>query len=149
LAIAHRSIIFLRSSARASVNATGPGLKDQRRFDFVHVLVLPSRDFGKPRPRYDALGPKFLAAPRADDELRRSRYDLLSYDDPVLGSVLVTAVGENIDAAGDLDGALKPTRFPDITGSSHSAALSLASTVASIQNYIDAVAVSFHHLCDQ
>jgi hypothetical protein len=98
----------LRSSARASVNATGPGLKDQRRFDFVHVLVLPSRDFGKPRPRYDAVAPKFLGAPRADDELRRSRYDLLSYDDPVLGSALVSTVGENVDPAGDLDKLRNP-----------------------------------------
>src|SRR6516162_7116092 len=88
------------------------GLQDQRRFDFVDILVPHRRDFSKPRPRYDPLGPKFLAAPRADDQIRFPLDDLLGGHNAVLGSAPVPAVGD-VGAADDFDELRNPTNSGD------------------------------------
>jgi len=71
------------------------------------------------RPRRDALGPEFLAAPRANDQIGSLRYDLLSRHDPVSGGALGSAVGKDVDSAGDLDKLRNPS-IPEISRSSHS-----------------------------
>jgi len=83
--------------------SSGTRLQDQGRLDLVHVLALHRRYSIEPRPRCDSLGSEFLAAPRPDDQIRFPRYDLLGCDNAVLGSALIPAIGENVDAAGDLD----------------------------------------------
>ena len=85
------------------------GLQDQRRFDLVQILALNSRDLRKSSPRHNTLGPEFLVAPRPDDHIRLPRDDRFSRDNTVLGSAVVPAVGENVDAASDLDKLRNPT----------------------------------------
>jgi hypothetical protein len=65
--------------------------------------VLHSRELCKPRPRYNAFRPEFLAAPRADDQIGFARDHLLSRHNTVFGSFLIPTIGEDVDPAGDLD----------------------------------------------
>jgi len=67
----------------------------------------------KPAPRCNALGPKFLAAPRADDQTGLSRDNFLNCHYPVLGCALISAIGENVDAAGDLYKLRNPSNSGD------------------------------------
>jgi len=57
----------------------------------------------EPRPRHNTLGPEFLAAPRADDQIGFPLDHLLRGHNAVLGSALIPAISEDVDAAGDLD----------------------------------------------
>jgi len=50
-----------------------PGLQDQRRFDLVQRAALHRGNAVKTRPLDHLLGPKFLAAPRADDDVGGAR----------------------------------------------------------------------------
>src|SRR5215469_16725384 len=89
------------------------GLQNQRRFDLVHVLALHSRYSIEARPRCNSLRPEFLAAPRADDQIGFPLDDLLNRHNAVLGSALVSAIGENVDAAGYLDELRNPSNSGD------------------------------------
>ena len=52
------------------------GLQNQGGFDFAEISALHSVDLRKAWPRCDALGPEFLAAPRADDQIRLAQLKL-------------------------------------------------------------------------
>jgi hypothetical protein len=67
----------------------------------------------KARARHDALGPEFLATPRADDQIGLPRDNFLNCHYPVLGCALISAIGENDDAAGDFDKLRNPRNSRD------------------------------------
>ena len=96
-----------------------PGLQDQRRFDFVEILVPHSRGLRKARPRCDALWSEFLAAPGADDQIGLARDHLLGRHHTVLSCAPISKIGEDVDAAGELD-ERETQAMPEISGSSHS-----------------------------
>ena len=60
------------------------------------------RDLRKARPHRDALGPEFLAAPGTDDHIGLPLDHLRHHHDTVLGRALISTIGEDVDAAGDL-----------------------------------------------
>jgi hypothetical protein len=62
----------------------------------------------KARPRHNALGAEFLTAPGAYDEIRRSLDHLLRAYDTVPGRALMSTIGEDVDAASDLDKLRNP-----------------------------------------
>src|SRR5260370_35086578 len=95
--------MIFRSSARPSVNAAGPGLQNQGRFDFVDILVLHGRNAAEASSHRNALRPEFLATPRPNDQIRFTRDHLLSYHTTVLACALVSMISEDLDAAGDFD----------------------------------------------
>src|SRR5260370_37096278 len=105
--------MIFRSSARPSVNAAGPGLQNQGRFDFVDILVLHGRNAVEASSRRNALRPEFLATPRPNDQIRFPRDHLLSCHNTVLGCALVSMIGEDVDAAGDLDELRDPANSRD------------------------------------
>jgi hypothetical protein len=59
-------------------------------------------------PCRNALGLKFLTAPRANDQIGLPRNYLVSCHNAVLGRALVATIGKNVDAAGDLDKLRNP-----------------------------------------
>src|SRR3984893_9361643 len=88
-------------------------LQDQRRFDFIHVLVLHGWSSIEARPRHHPLGPKLLAAPRPDDEIGLAGNHLPGRHNTVLGCTPIPTIGEDVDAAGDLDELRDPTYAGD------------------------------------
>jgi hypothetical protein len=73
----------------------------------------------KARPRHHPFGPELLAAPGADNQIRLSRDHLIHGCDAIHGGASVCTVGEDVDAAGDLNELCDPSN-PEIGGSSHS-----------------------------
>jgi hypothetical protein len=67
------------------------------------MLVPHSRDLPEANSRHDARRSEYLPAPRADGQIRFVRDYLLSRHNTVLGSALIAPIGEDVDAAGDLD----------------------------------------------
>jgi hypothetical protein len=97
----------------------GPGLQNQGRLDFVEMVMLHRRNAVEASPRHDPLWSKFLSTPRANDQIGFPRDYLISCHNAVLDCTLVSTIGEDIDAAGDLD-ELRNHPIPEISGSSHS-----------------------------
>ena len=91
----------------------GTRLQNQGRFDFVEILVSHSRDLPKASSRHDALRSELLSAPRADDQVRRLRDHLISRYNTVLGRGLMPTIGEDVDAAGDLNELRDPSNSGD------------------------------------
>jgi hypothetical protein len=73
------------------------------RFYLVHFLVQHSLDLRKAWPLRDAFRPEFLAAPGADDQIGFSRHYLPNRHHAVLSCASIPSIGEDVDAAGDLD----------------------------------------------
>jgi hypothetical protein len=68
------------------------------------VVLLHSWDLRKARPHRDAVGPEFFATPPgADDQIGLSLDHLLHRHDTVFGRALISTIGEDVGAAGDLD----------------------------------------------
>src|SRR3984893_8708595 len=88
-------------------------LQDQRRFDFIHSLVLHGRSSIEARPRRNVLGPELFPAPGADDQIGLPRDYLLGRHNTALGCALISKIGEDVDAAGDLDELRDPTNTGD------------------------------------
>jgi hypothetical protein len=65
--------------------------------------VLHRRSSLEARPRHHPLGPELLAAPGADNQIRLSRDHLIYGHDAILGGASACTVGEDVDAAGDLN----------------------------------------------
>ena len=96
----------LRQGRRTGLeNVGGLHLVDPAVPDRGHVL--PSR------PRADPFLANRLAAPRADDHIRRPRDDLLAGHDPILRQAGIGQLGEDRLAAGDLDELLGPANAAD------------------------------------
>jgi hypothetical protein len=90
-----------------------PGLQNQGRFNFVKILVPHSRDSRKVRPRRNVLGPELFPAPGADDQIGLPRDYLLGRHNTALGCALISTIGEDVDAAGDLDKLRNPPNSRD------------------------------------
>jgi hypothetical protein len=90
-----------------------PGLQDQGRLDFVEILVLHGWDSVEANPRRDTLLAEFLAAPRPDNQIRLLRDNFLKCHYPVLGCTLISAIGENVYAAGNLEKLRNPRNSGD------------------------------------
>jgi hypothetical protein len=86
----------------------GAGLQNEWRLDFVNGPIPDGGNGDKTRTARHLLGPEFLAAPGADDDVRLASNDLLRGDDPISGGPSCGAIGKNIDAAGDLDELRNP-----------------------------------------
>jgi hypothetical protein len=82
---------------------TGTGLQDQRRFYLVQVLALDSRDLRKTRPRRNTPRPEFLTAQRANDQIGLARNHFIESHHTVLSCASISSIGEDVDAACDLD----------------------------------------------
>jgi hypothetical protein len=95
-------------------------LQNQRRIDFVQILMLHGRSSVEASSRCNALRPEPLAAPRADDQIGLPRNRLLNCDHAVFRCALISTIGEDVDAACDLDELRDPIQFRRSTGSSHS-----------------------------
>jgi hypothetical protein len=76
-------------------------------------LVLHGRNLLKTGPRRDSLRPKFLAAPRADDQIRLASDHLRSSHNAVLSCALIPTISEDVDAAGNLDELRDPSNSGD------------------------------------
>jgi hypothetical protein len=81
--------------------SSGTGLQDQGRFDLVEVLVLHRRS--SVGPGHHPLGPEFLAAPGANDQIRLARDHLIDGHHTIIGCGMACTIGKDVDAAGDLD----------------------------------------------
>jgi len=90
-----------------------PGRQNQGRFDFAEILVLHGWDAVEASPRCNALRPEFLAAPRADDQIGLPYDHVLGCHDTVLGCALISAIGEDVDPAGDIDELRNPSNSGD------------------------------------
>src|SRR5713101_2638575 len=64
-------------------------LQDQRRFDFIHSLVLNGRSSIEGRPRHHPLRPELFPAPGADDQIGLPRDHFLGRHNTVLGCALI------------------------------------------------------------
>jgi hypothetical protein len=96
-------------------------------------LVLHGWDAVEASPRCNALRPEFLAAPRADDQIGLPRNDFLNPHHAVPGRALISTIGEDVDAASDLDEFRDPSNSGDqriVTLLHGSAGLSVLGRVA-------------------
>src|SRR5580704_1882245 len=111
---ANRPLLHNSLKLREAIGQCGrPGPQNRGRFNFVEILVLHGWDAVEASPRCNVLRPEFLAAPRADDQIRFPRNHLLNHHDTALGGALISAIGENVDAAGDLDEFRDPSNSGD------------------------------------
>src|SRR6267154_850466 len=107
------SLDNLLKPRQAIRQSRGTWLQDQGRFYLIHVLRLHSRGLLEARPCRNALGPKLLATPGADDQIRLPRDHLLGFHNTVLGCALISKLGEDVDATGDLDELRDPRNAGD------------------------------------
>ena len=97
-----------------------PRLQDNRRLDFVERAVSDGRYLCEPRSGCHLLGPKFLAAPRADDDVRPAGNDLLRRNDPLLCQLASLLDRRKCRCLPRPRSVPTPTAMPEIIGSSHS-----------------------------
>ena len=76
-------------------------------------MVPHRRDLPEASSRRDAVRSELLPAPRADDQIRFPRDHLLRRQDAVPGCASMPTIGENVDAAGDLDELRDPSNSGD------------------------------------
>src|SRR5271165_2493793 len=91
----------------------GTGLQDQWRLYLVHVQVLHGWNLPKTWPRHNPLGPEFLAAPGADDQIGLPRNHLIDRHHAILCCTLTCTISEDVDAACDRDELRDPSNPGD------------------------------------
>src|SRR5260221_14795849 len=97
------------NAAHAIGERRGARLQDLRGLDLVKLVLLHGRDSVPAGTRGDALGPEFLAAPGADDDVGIAPCDLAGIGDRAPGCGLRSReLREDIFAAGDLEQLAHP-----------------------------------------
>ncbi len=98
-----------------------PRLQDDRRLDLVKRAVAHRRDRGPAGPCREAIGPEFLAAPRAEHDVGRAPHDLAGIgEDAGRARAASRRAPGNTSSPPAMRISSATQRMPVISGSSHS-----------------------------